>query len=141
MLSNLILVWYAAIAPAFGRVLSGVMLAVFAFSGEAFGQYPQGTFVVVALLLFIYTHALHTLLRESGARSLALYTAGAVLLYVLALATSRMFAGGSIHWSFVLFWAGELLIGAAVVQACARPERILHARHERYAKVEEVFRV
>jgi len=140
MLSSLLVMWYAAVAPAFGRVFGGIMLAGFAIAGESFGQYPEGLFVLTALVLFLYTDVLQNLLRTSGARSLALYTTGALVLYVLVLGMGRIVSGYSIH-SFVLFvWLGELLIGSAIIQGIARPERILHERLERYAKVEEVFR-
>ena len=141
MLSNLVLMWYAAIAPAFGRWFSGVSLALFAVAGESFGQYQEGVFIVLALALFLYTDVLHVILRESGARSLMLYTMGAVTLYVVGLALAQTLSGTAIRPLLVLFFLSEMIVGAAIIQAIARPERILYARHESYAKVEEVFRL
>lgn len=140
MFSSLLVMWYAAVAPAFGRVFGGLVLAGVVVAGESFGQYPEGLFVFLALALFLYTDILRDLLRSSRARSLALYTMGALVLYVSVLGMGRVIAGASIHPLIMCVWLGELVLGSAIIQSIARPERILHERLERYAKVEEVFR-
>jgi|GEM_PF-5262195 len=140
MLSSLFMMWYAAVSPAFGRVFGGLVLAGMVIAGESFGQYPEGLFVLLSLILFLYTDVLRSLLRASGARSLALYTVGALVLYVGFLGMGRIISGHDIHPLIIGVWLGELIIGSAMIQSIARPERILHERLERYAKVEEVFR-
>lgn len=141
MLSSLILVWYAAVAPAFGRLFGFIALSIFIVAGESYGIYSQGVFILIAGVLFMGTDVLKPLLRESGARALAMYAIGVVAIYVLGLTIAMSFAGTAIRPLLVVLWLSELIIAAGVIQSIAKPERILHARHETYAKVEEVFSI
>lgn len=135
------LVWYAAIAPALSRTAGAFLVLVLIFAGESYGQYPEGIFVIIGVLMMLYTDVVSVMLRESGARSLALYSVGVVVLYVGTLTFGQYLLGNTILQLPVLLWVSELCVGVAVVQAFARPSRILHARQERYAKVEEIFRL